>query len=174
MNQITPPPPPPRPVSTQVLALVGWLLLCFIAAGIGAKASVDATPFYKMLIRPSWAPPAWLFGPVWSVLYASMGVAAWLVWRAGANKAATSLALGFFVAQLAANSLWSWLFFGWHQGGWALAEIGLLWVLIVGTMFTFWRVKPLAGLILIPYLIWVSFAAVLNGFIWYANRGAWG
>ena len=106
-------------VSTQVLGLVGCLLAAFSAAAVGAVASVDAPQFYAQLSKPSWAPPPWLFGPVWSALYALMGVAAWLVWRSPGPKA---IALSLFTAQLAANALWSWLFFAWHLG--ALAAVG--------------------------------------------------
>jgi len=163
-----------KPRSVQALGFVGWLLLCFAAAAAGAIASADAGAFYGQLARPSWAPPGWIFGPVWAVLYFSMALAAWLVWRDARNARAWQLALGLFLAQLAANALWSWLFFAWHQGGSAFADIVLLWVLIVCTTVQFWRLKPLAGLLLIPYLAWVTFAAVLNWTVWQANHGALG
>jgi tryptophan-rich sensory protein len=102
-----------------------------------------------------------------------MAVAAWLVWLA-APAARTRAALGLFLAQLAANALWSWLFFAWQLGGWALAEVTLLWLLILGTLVAFYRVRPLAGLLLVPYLAWVSFAAVLNWTLWMANPGTLG
>lgn len=98
------------PVSKQILGLAGWLLLSFAAAGIGAIATTNAGDFYQQLNRPGWAPPAGSFGPVWSVLYLMMGIAAWLVWRErGFRHARVALAL--FLAQLAANALWTWLFF---------------------------------------------------------------
>ncbi|MDR6138855.1 tryptophan-rich sensory protein [Pseudoxanthomonas sp. SORGH_AS 997] len=106
----------------QVLGLVGWLLLVFVAGAIGAAASVQAATFYATLAQPSWAPPAAVFGPVWSVLYVLMGIAAWLVWRCG-GWAAQRRALTVFVAQLALNALWSWLFFGWHLGAAAMLDI---------------------------------------------------
>ena len=126
------------------------------------------TTFYQQLVRPDWAPPAWLFAPVWTVLYSLIGVAAWLVWRVGGFRAART-ALTLFLVQLVVNALWSWLFFGWHLGGLALADILVLWVLIVATIVAFWRVAPLAGALLIPYLLWVSFAAALNHSVWQLN-----
>lgn len=100
----------------QVIGLVGWLALTFVAAGIGSIASMDAQAFYAQLVKPAWAPPASLFGPVWSVLYLLMGVAAWLVWRERPSQSVDG-ALGLYLMQLAANALWSWLFFAWHKIG---------------------------------------------------------
>ena len=140
--------------SSQAIGLLVWLLLVFAAAAVGGFASAGASEFYRDLARPSWAPPGWLFGPVWSVLYALMGVAAWLVWRARRFGGARN-ALVIFVVQLAANALWTWLFFFWRQGGLAFAEILLLWTLILATIVLFWRVKRLAAVLLFPYLLWV-------------------
>lgn len=152
----------------QILGLVGWLVASFAASAVGAVASVQAKSFYGQLIQPVWAPPAWLFGPVWSLLYALMAIAAWLVWRAGGFRG-NRIALAFFSAQLVFNALWSWLFFAWQLGALAFADILLLWVLIVATLVAFWRVRPLAGALFIPYLLWVSFAAVLNYAVWQLN-----
>jgi translocator protein len=156
--------------SRQVIGLVGWLVLTFIAAAIGAIASADASTFYSQLTRPPWAPPAWLFGPVWSVLYALMAVSAWWVWRAR-GFAANRGALVLFVAQLAGNALWSWLFFGWHRGALAFAEVLLLWCLIAATLGAFWRISGLAAALLVPYLAWVTFAAALTFAVWRLNPG---
>lgn len=157
-----------RSVLRQVLGLAGWLLGSFVAAALGAAASAGAAGFYQQLTRPSWAPPAWLFGPVWTVLYVMMAVAAWLVWRErGFARARSALAL--FIAQLVANALWSWLFFAWRLGALALGEIVLLWLLIAATIAAFWRVRPLAGALLVPYLAWVTFAAALNFSLWRLN-----
>jgi len=154
----------------QILGLVGWLVVAFTAAAIGAVASVEAGVFYAQLSKPSWAPPPSVFGPVWTVLYALMGVAAWMVWRDGGFRAhRTGLAL--FLVQLAANALWSWLFFAWHIGSLAFVDILLLWVLIVAILRMFWRACPIAGVLLLPYLLWVSFAAFLNYSIWQLNPG---
>lgn len=152
----------------QVIGLVGWLLLSFAAAAIGALASVQAADFYRQLAQPSWAPPASVFGPVWSVLYVLMGVAAWLAWRDGGWHRQRGV-LVLFVLQLAVNALWSWLFFGWHRGALAFADIVLLWLLIVATAIGFWRARPLAGALLLPYLGWVSFATALNYAVWQLN-----
>ena len=158
----------PRLAFSQLLGLVGWLLVAFAAGGAGAMASVDAASFYAQLSKPSWAPPAGVFGPVWSALYALMGVAAWLVWRAPGGKRG---ALGLFGAQLVANALWSWLFFGWHRGALAAVEVLVLLALIVATVVSFWRVSRLAALLLIPYLVWVSFASALTWAVWRSNPG---
>jgi tryptophan-rich sensory protein len=152
----------------KLLGLAGWLALSFTAAAIGAAASVNAGTFYGELVRPAWAPPAWLFGPVWTCLYLMMGVAAWLVWRERGWRAA-ALPLGLFVVQLAANALWSWLFFVWKRGALAFAEVLLLWVLIVATVVTFRRVRPLSAGLLLPYLAWVTFASALTYAAWRRN-----
>ena len=152
----------------QGLGLAGWLLASFAAAGMGGLASVNAAGFYGDLVRPPWAPPAWLFGPVWSVLFLLMGVAAWLVWRDHGFRGAGA-ALKLYLAQLLANALWSWLFFAWRQGAFAFAEVIVLWLLIAATIFSFWRLHRLAALLLVPYLAWVSFAAALNFVLWRLN-----
>ena len=157
----------------QSLGLVGWLLASFITGAIGGLASVNAAGFYGQLVKPTWAPPAWLFGPVWSVLFVLMGVAAWLVWREhGFGGAGAALKL--YVAQLVANALWSWLFFAWHLGAVALAEIVVLWVLIAATIVMFWRLHRLAAVLLMPYLAWASFAAALNFALWRLNPAVLG
>lgn len=157
----------------QIVGLAGWLIVCFIAAAIGGAASIQAGPFYTQLLRPDWAPPPSIFGPVWTVLYALIGIAAWLVWRVGGFRAAKS-ALTLFLVQLVLNALWSWLFFGWHRGALAFADILLLWALIVATLIAFWRIKPLAGALLVPYLLWVSFASALNYHVWQLNPNVLG
>lgn len=153
----------------QALALLACVLLCFAASGIGALASVSAGPFYAELVRPTWSPPGWLFGPVWTILYLLMAVAAWLVWRAPQSPALKRVALGLFGAQLVANALWSWLFFGWRLGGLAFADVLLLGVLIACTQFAFGRISKPAAWLLLPYLLWVGFASVLNWTLWQLN-----
>ena len=152
----------------QILGLIGWLLVTFATSAVGAIASVNAGEFYGQLVQPDWAPPAWLFGPVWTTLYGMMAVAAWTVWRAG-GFAAHRIALALFLVQLGLNALWSWLFFTWQLGGLAFAEILVLWGAIVAVLTAFWRVRAIAGLLLLPYLVWVSFAAFLNFTLWQAN-----
>ena len=152
----------------QIVGLAAWLMVSFIAAAIGGAASVQAGPFYTQLIRPDWAPPPSIFGPVWTVLYVLMGIAAWLVWRVAGFRAAKA-GLTLFLVQLAFNALWSWLFFGWHRGALAFADTVLLWALIAATLISFWRIRPLAGALLVPYLLWVSFASALNCSVWQLN-----
>lgn len=163
----------PLSKSRQAVGLLGWLALVFAAAAVGAFASANAGDFYLELVRPPWAPPGWLFGPVWSLLYALMGVSAWLVWRArGFAGARSSLLL--FIVQLAANALWTWLFFVWREGAWAFGEIVLLWLLIAATIGLFWRISRFAALLLAPYLGWVSFACALSFATWRLNPGLLG
>lgn len=159
--------------SRNVLGLFAWLLLTFAAAAVGGWAPASASDFYRELVRPSWAPPGWLFGPVWSVLYVLMGIAAWLVWRVR-GFAGAGVGLALFIVQLAFNALWTWLFFVWHQGGLAFAEILLLWLLIAVTIGAFWRVSKVAGALLVPYLAWVSFASALTLAMWRLNPGVFG
>jgi len=156
------------PLQKQILGLVAWLAVSFAASIIGAVASIQAKAFYGQLVQPAWAPPPGVFGPVWTVLYALMGIAAWLVWRSGGFRA-NHRALTLFLLQLAFNALWSWLFFAWHQGLLALVDIVVLWLLILATLVSSWRVRPLAGALLIPYLLWVSFASILNFSLWRLN-----
>jgi tryptophan-rich sensory protein len=150
------------------LALLLWILACAVAGAIGALASADASQFYGPLDKPSWAPPAGVFGPVWTLLYVSMAVSAWLVWRERQHPGRRA-ALAVFLLQLAVNALWSWLFFGWHMGGWAFADILVLLALIVATMVLFARIHRGAAWLLVPYLAWVSFASALNYSVWQRN-----
>jgi len=157
-----------RSTFSQTVGFVGWLAIVFLAAAIGAAASVEASTFYAQLIRPAWAPPASAFGPVWSVLYLLMGIAAWLVWRErSASHLGTALTL--FTAQLCANSLWSWLFFAWRNGAFAFAEVLVLLALIAVTIAAFWRISRLAGVLMLPYLAWVCLASALTWSVWQSN-----
>ena len=143
-------------------------MVSFAAAALGGIASANAGDFYTSLSRPSWAPPPSLFGPVWTVLYFLMGVAAWLVWKRAGFRAARG-ALTLFIVQLLANALWTWIFFAWRQGAFAFGEIVLLWILIALTIAMFWRVTPAAGMLLLPYLAWVSYATALTYAVWQRN-----
>lgn len=145
------------------------LLVTFVAAGLGSIASTQPGTFYQQLVRPDWAPPSDVFGPVWTVLYALMAIAAWLVWHAAGSFAAARGALTLYLVQLAVNALWSWLFFGWHMGGAAFADLVLLWLLIAATTASFWRIRPLAGAMMLPYWAWVTFAGFLNYATWQLN-----
>lgn len=137
-------------------------------SGFATSRGVEA--WYPTLSKPFFNPPAWVFGPTWTLLYIMMGVAAFLVWRQGLAAEGTKAALGVFAVQLALNGLWSILFFGLKSPGLAFAEIIVLWLAIAATVYLFRRVLPAAGWLLLPYLAWVSFAAVLNGSIWMLNR----
>ncbi|MBM3844901.1 MAG: tryptophan-rich sensory protein [Verrucomicrobia bacterium] len=152
----------------SVLVLIGWLLLCFGAAWFGASFPPGA--WYASLNKPSWNPPNWVFGPVWTALYTMMAVSAWLVWR-NRGFVKNALPLGSFLVQLILNALWSWLFFGLQNPALAFAEIVLLWLAIGATLLLFGRRSPLAAWLLAPYLVWVSFAAALNFTLWRLNSG---
>ncbi len=147
--------------------LGGWIAACFTAAAVGSLFPPGA--WYAQLDKPPFNPPSWIFAPVWTALYLGMAVAAWLVWRRG-GFAGAPVALGLFVAQLLLNGAWSWLFFGLHRPGLALAEILVLWALIAATLVAFWAQSRAAGLLFVPYLAWVSFASVLNVALWRLNR----
>ena len=124
--------------------------------------------WYESLTKPPWNPPSIVFAPVWTILYVLMGIAAWMVWReAGFSGAKAALAL--FLVQLVLNALWSYLFFGMQKPMVAFFEIIVLWCMILATLFGFWRVRPMAGALLIPYLCWVGFASVLNYQLWRLN-----
>ena len=150
------------------LGLIGWLVMSLATGAVGALATRNAREFYGSLAKPEWAPPGWLFGPVWTTLYLLMAIAAWLVWRRAGWSGATG-ALTLFVAQLVANALWSWIFFAWRRGGFAFADIIVLLALIVATMIGFARVQRVAALLLVPYLGWVLFASALTLSVWRAN-----
>ncbi len=151
------------------LGLLGFLALTFAVAGIGGWfTSMGVGDWYATIRKPSFNPPSAVFGPVWTVLYALMAVAAWLVWRrAGFHGASAALAL--FFIQLALNLAWSGLFFALRSPGLALLDIAALWVAILATVVLFFQHSTWAGALLVPYLLWVSFAALLNGAIWRLN-----
>ncbi len=157
-------------LAQSAIALVGIFAITFGAAAVGGLASVRAASFYASLDQPSWSPPASLFGPVWTVLYTLMAIAAYLVVGAVGWKAA-ALPLAVYVGQLALNALGTWLFFAWKRGGAAFIEIVVLVLLIVVNIVLFWHISPLAGALLIPYVAWVSFATLLTWTLWRANRG---
>ncbi len=145
--------------------LAFWLVAAFLPAATGV--ALPAPDYYARLDKPSWAPPPWLFGPVWTVLYAMIGVAAWLVARRG--EPGGGKALGLWGVQLALNAAWTPIFFGLRAPGFALAEIVLMWVAIAGTTVAFFTRRTAAGALLLPYLAWVTFATLLNFEIWRRN-----
>ncbi len=175
---------PAKPQNQQWWALVIALALPFAAAAIGARSTNQSVnTWYRTLRKPSWNPPSWVFGPVWTTLYTLMGIASWLVWRSGTGpmlengelvepdkKATVNSALTLYGVHLIFNTLWSVLFFGKRNIKWALAEVIVLWGLIGATTVRFYQIKRVAGLLLVPYLLWSTFAAVLNATIWKMNR----
>lgn len=153
----------------------GVLLLCvgvcFAVAAIGAAFTGPNVPgWYANLDKPSWTPPSWVFGPVWSVLYLLMGISAWQVWRRAGRLRAAIFPLTLFGVQLLLNAAWSGLFFRLRSPGAALVDIVLLWCAVLATVVAFWRRSAVAGGLLLPYLLWLSFAVVLNLAIWILNR----
>lgn len=161
---------PPTPLRSllSLLLHVGGSLLAGVLGGLATRSSVGS--WYLTLDKPSWNPPSWVFGPVWSTLYVLMGVAAWWVWRSAAAEEPKRRAARLFWAQLALNVLWSFLFFGLRSPALALAEILVLWAAILLTLRAFWHVRPLAGALLVPYLAWVSYATALTAAITWLNR----
>jgi benzodiazapine receptor len=147
-------------------ALAGFVAAAFVAAAIGGLGVAGTGAEYRSLRQPVWAPPSWLFGPVWTVLYAMIAVAGWLAWR----RAGFTKPLWLYAAQLVLNAIWTPLFFGAGQYGLAFADIAVLWLLIGATVAAFWRVHRSAALLLIPYWLWVSYASALNLAIWQLNR----
>ena len=145
------------------LVLIGFLVVTALAATTGAKFMPG--PWYANLAKPDWTPPSWLFGPVWTVLYIMIGVAGWLVWR----EAGWSAPLLFWGAQLVFNTAWSVIMFGAHKIGWALADLVLLWLAVVGFILAAWPISSTAALLFVPYLAWVSFAGALNFAVWRLN-----
>lgn len=150
-----------HPKAHKTAGLVVSLLVSFAAAALGGLATRRAPEFYAALARPEWAPPASVFGPVWTLLYTLMALAAWLVWK-DRGLAAVRGPLVLFGSQLALNALWSWLFFAWQRGLLAEIEIVVLLAFIAATLVAFWRVRPLAGALLLPYLAWVGYATALT------------
>ncbi|HEX2612120.1 MAG TPA: TspO/MBR family protein [Fibrobacteria bacterium] len=163
----------PRNPFQSIIGLLAWIALCFIAAAVGGQGSVGAPHFYAQLNHPAWAPPVWLFGPVWTVLYLLMGIAAWRVWRNGgfgpARQGGARGALILFIVQLAVNAFWSWLYFAWRMGAASFGWIILLLILIIVTIFAFRRHSPAAAWMMVPYLLWVSFATALTYVTWQMN-----
>jgi tryptophan-rich sensory protein len=151
------------------IGLLTWFGLCFAVAGVSGSWTAREIPgWFRTLDRPAIAPPKWLFGPVWTLLYAMMAVAAWQVWLLPASGLRT-WGLALFLAQLALNFAWTWIFFHQHAIGAALAELVALWAVIGATTIVFSLVSPSAAWLLAPYWAWVSFAAVLNAAYWRLN-----
>lgn len=151
------------------VSFIVFIILCFIVEVIGGfwtKQTVST--WYPTLIKPSWTPPDWIFGPVWSCLYIMIAVSGWLIYRAE-HSAKRTIALILYGSQLALNFIWSFLFFSLRSPGLGLIDISLLFLLISLTIIQAWAVRPLSSLLLIPYLLWIMYATSLNGGIWLLN-----
>jgi tryptophan-rich sensory protein len=160
----------PRSTTSLVIGLVISLVICFLAAGIGGMAtSSSVAGWFAGINKPTWNPPDWIFGPVWTTLYLMMAISAWLVWKQSGFEN-SKFALGWFAFHLLLNIFWSVLFFGLQQPGWAAVEIIILWISIAITIGLFYRHSKLAAVLLVPYILWVTFAAFLNFTIWSMNR----
>jgi tryptophan-rich sensory protein len=152
----------------HLAALAGFILLCLLVAAVGGAVTASSVgTWYQGLAKPSFNPPDWVFGPVWTTLYILMAIAAWRVWRLELARRRPALAL--WALQLALNLCWSFVFFGARAIGPALAEIVVLLAAILATLVLFWRLDRLAGALLVPYAAWVAFAAVLNAALWRLN-----
>ncbi|HKX57375.1 MAG TPA: TspO/MBR family protein [Xanthomonadales bacterium] len=152
---------------SRMVTLAVFLALVVMAAWLGSQ--FPAGEYYALINKPAWAPPAWLFGPVWSVLYVMMAVAMWLVWERGVP--ARLGALAWWLMQLTLNAAWTWLFFGLTRIGWAMAELGLLIGLVILCIKAFSLISKPAAWLMLPYLLWLVFALVLNFSIWSLNGG---
>ncbi len=157
-----------KPRFPQWIVLIGFLLAVAVIAGAGSLfTSTGVSTWYRQLIRPSWTPPDWLFGPVWTVLYIGMAVSVWLVWKQRLPRSRWAIAV--WLLQLLLNGAWSPIFFGAHSIGGGLITIVLLWLAILATVSVFWRVSRVAAILMLPYLAWVTFASVLNLALWKMN-----
>ena len=154
--------------------LIGLAIAVVVPLAVGGLSGFATArgvrEWYPALVKPSFNPPSWIFGPVWTLLYVLMGIAAFLVWQKGGDGGVAHTALVVYALQLTLNGLWSIIFFGFRSPGPALVEISLLWVFIWITLVLFWQVTPFAGMLLLPYAAWVTFAVVLNAAIWVLNR----
>ncbi|QIT56693.1 tryptophan-rich sensory protein [Aquisalimonas sp. 2447] len=148
----------------SLIALLAWLSVCFVVATLAAMVT-DPGEWYAQLDKPAWTPPDWLFAPAWTVLYTLMGVSAWMIWERRLQEPLAWPALLLFLGQLVLNGLWSWFFFGQHAIVAAFVDILLLWTALLATLLLFLRVRRPAGLLLVPYLLWVTYAVALNGAI---------
>ncbi len=154
----------------KIIRLVAAILICQMAGFIGAVFTVDSIPtWYATIEKPSFNPPNWIFAPVWTTLYLLMGVALYLIWDKGFRKKEVKTALLVFSIQLILNALWSILFFGLRNPLYGLIEIIVLWITILASIILFYKIDKRAALLLIPYILWVSFAAILNYSIWNLN-----
>ena len=156
--------------SRDIIKLVISIVACQCAGVIGSIFTTAAIPtWYAALQKPPFSPPNWLFAPAWVTLYLLMGIAAFLIWRQGLGQKEVKTALVIFLVQLVLNALWSVVFFGLESPLYGMVVIIALWVVILLTILRFFKLSTAAGALLLPYILWVSFAAVLNVSIWVLN-----
>lgn len=155
------------PTFFKLVIAIAVSLLAGIIGSVFTTSSVSS--WYLTLTKPDLNPPSYVFGPVWTTLYALMGIAAFLIWKKGLDRKDVKVALGIFIIQLVLNTLWSIIFFGLHSPGAALVEIVFLWLAILATIIAFYKISRAAAYLLLPYILWVSFAAYLNYSIWVLN-----
>ncbi len=145
------------------LKITTAIVICLVVGGISGLVTTNSIEsWYSLINKPSFNPPNWIFGPVWTLLYILMGISAALVWNKGWKKREVKQALTIFILQLVLNSLWTLIFFGLHNPLFAFIEIVILWVAIMLTILKFFKISRLSGYLMLPYILWVSFAGVLN------------
>ncbi len=156
-------------IAVVVSELAGIIGSVFTTPSIAGPSTGSGLSWYAGIVKPALNPPAWVFGPVWTTLFALMGIAAFLVWKKGLDRRDVKIALGIFLGQLVLNTLWSIIFFGLHSPGGAFIEIMFLWLAILATIIAFYKISKLATWLLVPYILWVSFAVYLSYVIWMLN-----
>jgi tryptophan-rich sensory protein len=157
-------------MSNIVKAIIAIAIPLIVGGTSGFFTVTGVESWYQTIQKPSWNPPNWIFGPVWTTLYIMMGIALFLVWKEDTSSELKKIAVGLFTVQLVLNFFWSFIFFSQQQPGWALVEIVVLWIFILLTIFAFAQVNKTAAWLLVPYISWVSFATILNYTIWQLNR----
>lgn len=157
-------------MSNIVKAIIAIAIPLMVGATSGFFTISGVESWYQTIQKPSWNPPNWIFGPVWTTLYVMMGIALFLVWKEDTSEELKKIAIGLFAVQLTLNFFWSFIFFNQQQPGWALVEIIAMWFFILLTIFAFAQVNKTAAWLLVPYISWVSFATILNYTIWQLNR----
>ncbi|RYY65496.1 MAG: tryptophan-rich sensory protein [Chitinophagaceae bacterium] len=155
-------------MSLFVKILICVVLCVGLGTASGFSTASEINGWFQTVEKPSWNPPNWIFGPMWTTLYILMGIAAALIWHSNDERKKAALTL--FVLQFIFNLAWSFIFFNQHAIGWAFAEILVMWVFILATIISFYKIKPIAAYLMIPYLLWVTFASCLNGAIWMLNK----
>ena len=156
-------------MTNTVKLIIAIAIPVAVGAISGLFTTAEIPGWYQTINKPSWNPPSWIFGPVWTTLYILMGISLFLIWKSDANEHVKKTAISLFAIQLIFNFFWSFIFFKQHQIGWAFAEIIVMWIFILLTIFAFAPINKVAAWLLVPYISWVSFASILNYTIWRLN-----